>query len=197
MQLNDDNISVDRRPIVAVVGDARLDEDSEKYRIAEQLGHALITARYRLVTGGLGGVMEAVSRGARSSPEHQDGDILAILPGKDPCEANGYADICIATGIDTARNVIISNSDALIAIGGGSGTLSEIAMAWAHGRLILGYRVDGWSGEFADQRVDSRIRYPDILDDRVYGVSSKEEALKYLNLIPLYNTRSSGIKWRK
>jgi len=189
--------SVIRRPLVAVIGDARLDEHSEKYRLAEWLGYALITERYRLVTGGLGGVMEAVSRGARRSPEHRDGDVLAILPGNDPCEANQYADICIATGLDVARNVIISNSDAVIAIGGGSGTLSEIAMAWAHGRLVLGYRVEGWSGTIADQRIDSRIRYPDIPDDRVYGVTSEEEAIEYLNLIPAYSKRHSGIKWRK
>jgi uncharacterized protein (TIGR00725 family) len=180
-----------------VIGDARLDEHSEKYRLAERLGYALITERYRLVTGGLGGVMEAVSRGARRSPEHRDGDVLAILPGNDPCEANQYADICIATGLDVARNVIVSNSDAIIAIGGGSGTLSEIAMAWAHGRLVLGYRVEGWSGTIADQRIDSRIRYPDIPDDRVYGVTSEEEAIEYLNLIPAYSKRHSGIKWRK
>jgi len=189
--------SVIRRPLVAVIGDARLDEHSEKYRLAEWLGYALITERYRLVTGGLGGVMEAVSRGARRSPEHRDGDVLAILPGNDPCEANQYADICIATGLDVARNVIISNSDAVIAIGGGSGTLSEIAMAWAHGRLVLGYRVEGWSGTIADQRIDSRIRYPDIPDDRVYGVSSEEEAIEYLKLIPAYSKRHSAIKWRK
>ncbi len=189
--------SASRRPLVAVIGDARLDEHSEKYRLAERLGHALISERYRLVTGGLGGVMEAASRGARLSPEHRDGDVLAILPGNDPCEANQYADICIATGLDVARNVIISNSDAIIAIGGGSGTLSELAMAWAHGRLILGYRVEGWSGTFADQRIDSRIRYPDVPEDRMYGVSSEEEVLKYLKLIPTYSKRSSGIKWRK
>lgn len=189
--------SVFRRPLVAVIGDARLDEYSEKYRLAERLGYALITERYRLMTGGLGGVMEAVSRGARRSPEHRDGDVLAILPGNDPCEANQYADICIATGLDVARNVIISNSDAIIAIGGGSGTLSEIALAWAHGRLVLGYRVEGWSGTVADQRIDSRVRYPEIPDDRVYGVSSEEEALDYLKLIPTYSKRHSGIKWRK
>ncbi|MBP7410853.1 MAG: TIGR00725 family protein [Methanoculleus sp.] len=189
--------SVTRRPLVAVIGDARLDEHSEKYRLAEQLGQALITERYRLVTGGLGGVMEAASRGARRSPEHRDGDILAILPGNDPCEANPYADVCIATGLDVARNVIISNSDAVIAIGGGSGTLSEIAMAWAHGRLVIGYRVEGWSGTISDQRIDSRIRYPDIPEDRVYGVSSEEEAIEHLKLIPAYSKRHSGIKWRK
>jgi hypothetical protein len=167
MQISSDYFSFNRRPLVAIIGDARLDEHSEKYKIAERLGHTLIAQRYRIITGGLGGVMEAVSRGAQGSPYHQDGDILALLPGNDPCEANNYADICSATGLDIARNVIISNSDAVIAIGGGSGSLSEIAMAWAQGRLIIGYRVEGWSGTIADTRIDSRIRYPNIPEDRV------------------------------
>ncbi|MDO8840786.1 TIGR00725 family protein [Methanocalculus sp.] len=183
-----------RRPLVAVIGDARLDEDTQQYQMAERLGYALINCRYRLVTGGRGGVMEAASRGARRSPKHQDGDIIAILPGNDACDANQYADICIATGLDIARNCLIANSDAIIAIGGGSGTLSEIAMAWAKGRLILGYRGEGWSGMVADQRIDGRIRYPDIPDDRVYGVSTEEEALHYLKLIPHYNQRSAGVR---
>jgi len=184
-----------KRPLVSVVGDACLDENSEKYLIAKELGAALIAERYRLVTGGLAGVMEAASKGAFESPKHQDGDVIAILPGTDPDHANQYADIRIATGFDTARNLIIANSDAVIAVGGGGGTLSEMAVAWAHGRLVIGYRVEGWSGKLADQRIDSRIRYPDIPDDRVYGVSSVEEALSYLKLIPLYTKRHGGITY--
>ena len=191
----DNKITNKKRPLVAVVGDACLDENCEKYQIAEQLGAALITERYRLVTGGLAGVMEAASKGAFQSPKHQDGDVIAILPGTDPNQANQYADIRIATGFDTARNLIIANSDAVIAVGGGGGTLSEMAVAWAHGRLVIGYRVEGWSGKLADQRIDSRIRYPDIPDDRVYGVSSVEEALSYLKLIPLYTKRHGGITY--
>jgi hypothetical protein len=55
--------------------------------------------------------------------------------------------------------------------------------------------VEGWSGSLADRRIDPRIRYPDIPDDRVYGVSSVEEALSYLKLIPLYTKRHDGIKY--
>jgi uncharacterized protein (TIGR00725 family) len=184
-----------KRPLVAVVGDACLDEGCEKYKIAEELGAAMIAERYRIVTGGLAGVMEAASKGAWESPKHQDGDVIAILPGTDPNQANQYADIRIATGFDTARNLIIANSDAVIAVGGGGGTLSEMAVAWAHGRLVIGYRVEGWSGALADQRIDPRNRYPDIPDDRVYGVSSVEEALSYLKLLPLYTKRHDGIKY--
>jgi len=105
-------------------------------------------------------------------------------------------DICIPTGLDLARNVIISNADAIIAIGGGAGTLSEIANSWVLGRLIIAYRVEGWSGKLADQKIDSRDRYPDILEDRVYGVNSEQEALEYLAKIDVYNKRHKTVKRR-
>lgn len=187
---------MNRRPMVAVIGDARLQEDSKKYEAAEKLGFTLISEGYRVVSGGLGGVMEAVSAGARTSPKYKEGDIIGILPGYDPEEANQFVDIAIATGLGHARNVIIANSDAVIAIGGGTGTISELALAWALNRLIIAYRVDGWSGKIADQRIDSRIRYPDIPQDRVYGVSSEEEVLGLLKKLPEYNKRHKEIRRR-
>lgn len=185
-----------QRKIIAVIGDAHLPESSEKYILAEILGCCLIDNGYRLITGGLGGVMEAASKGARSSSLYRSGDIIGILPGNDPCDANSYVDICIPTGLDIGRNIMISNSDAVIAIGGGAGTLSEIANAWALGRLIIGYRVEGWSGKLADQKIDARNRYPDIIEDCVYGVNTDAEVLNLLELLPKYNKRHKKIKRR-
>lgn len=182
--------------IIAVIGDANLQENSEKYILAEKLGRSLIDYGFRLITGGLGGVMEAASKGARSSADHKPGDILGILPGNDPSEANPYVDIGIPTGLDLARNVIVANADAVIAIGGGAGTLAEIANAWALGRLIIAYRVEGWSGKLADQKIDSRDRYPNVPDDRIYGVSSDQEAINCLEFLPLYNKRYKQVKRR-
>jgi uncharacterized protein (TIGR00725 family) len=184
------------RKLIAVIGDANLQADSEKYLLAENLGRLLIDHGFRLVTGGLGGVMEASSKGARSSSSYRQGDIIGILPGNDPSEANLFVDICIPTGLDLARNVIITNADAVIAIGGGAGTLSEIANAWARGLLIIAYRVEGWSGKLADQKIDARVRYPNIPDDRVYGVSSEEEVLQYLAKIEVYTKRHKSVKRR-
>ncbi|MBP5475701.1 MAG: acyl-CoA synthetase, partial [Methanomicrobium sp.] len=96
--------------------------------------------------------------------------------------------------LDMARHTIIVNSDAVVAIGGGAGTLSEIAFAWQLYRLIIGYRIGGWSGKLADTRIDWRVRYPDIPDDRVYGVDSVDEVTEHLNrLLPLYNIRHKSI----
>lgn len=186
-----------RRPMVSVIGDARLEDDSIKSRLAEALGRALVSEGFRVVTGGLGGVMEAVCRGARSSPKYTDGDIIGIIPGYDPGDANGYVDICIATGMDLYRNTIIANGDAVIAIGGGAGTISEIAHAWALNRLIIAYKVEGWSGQVADKKIDNRIRYSHIPEDRVYGVSNDAEAIQTLKLLNQYTRRHHGINRRQ
>ncbi|MDD4254434.1 MAG: TIGR00725 family protein [Methanofollis sp.] len=184
------------RKMIAVIGDANLPENSEKYILAEKLGCCLIDNGFQLITGGLGGVMEAASKGARNSSHYRSGDTIGIIPGNDPCEANQYVDICIPTGLDIGRNIIVSNADAVIAIGGGAGTLSEMANAWALKRLIIGYRVEGWSGKLADQKIDSRKRYPEIAEDRVYGVNTEIEALNVLKLLPMYDKRHKVIRER-
>src|SRR3546814_18376895 len=66
-----------------------------------------------------------------------DGAGIGILPGTNPGQANPYVDIAIPTGSDHGRNLVVAQSEAVIAIGGGAGTLSEIAFAWIHRRLII------------------------------------------------------------
>jgi uncharacterized protein (TIGR00725 family) len=183
-----------RRHVVAVIGNARLNPGSEKYKLAQSVGEKLVDERYRLLTGGLGGVMEAACRGARSSAGWYEGCSIGLLPGSDPAKANPYVDIVIPTGLDHGRNSIVAQADAVVAIGGGAGTLSEIAFAWIHKRLIIGLKCDGWSGRLADQRVDERVRYPDLLDDRVYGAQDATEVLTLLRTyLPAYIGRHSLI----
>ncbi|MEM4235354.1 MAG: TIGR00725 family protein [Candidatus Methanomethylicaceae archaeon] len=180
---------------VAVIGDAHLELGSPKEKIAEIIGYGIIDAGYKLITGGLGGVMEASCRGARKSPKWVNGSIIGLLPGTDPAEANPYVDVVIPTGLDHGRNLIIAQAGAIIAIGGGAGTLSEIALAWIYRRLIIALRCEGWSGRLADQRLDERIRYPDIPEDRVFGASTPEEALRLLDSYVLrYNRRHHRIR---
>jgi hypothetical protein len=105
---------------------------------------------------------------------------VGILPGHDAEAANDYADVVIPTGLDIGRNSVVVHSDAVIIIGGSAGTLSEIAMAWSLYRLIIGFRVEGWSGKLADKTVDDRDRYPEIENDRVDGVDNADEALALL-----------------
>jgi hypothetical protein len=139
--------------------------------------------------------MRAASEGAHSSASYASGAVIGILPGHDPCAANEFVDIAIPTGLDVARNCIVANSDAVVAIGGGAGTLSEIAMAWQLHRLIVALRVPGWSGELADRPIDHRERYPDIRDDRVYGAEDAAGAIELVKeWLPRYTRRHRQVK---
>ncbi|MDE2519092.1 MAG: acyl-CoA synthetase [Methanocorpusculum sp.] len=189
-----------RRPIVAVIGDGFLPPDSEKGRFAEGLGEALVTAGYRVICGGLGGVMEAAARGAHRSPWYRDGDVIGVLPGCTPDAANAFVDIPIATGLDHARNLIVANSDAVVAVGGWWGSLAELSFAWIMRRLILAYRVPhpagtadtfaDWSGVVADKRLDDKGRCPEVPEDRIFGVDTPEEAVVLLaEWLPRYGGR--------
>jgi uncharacterized protein (TIGR00725 family) len=168
------------RSLVAVIGDGTILEGSRPWQLAEDLGERLVDAGHRVLTGGLGGVMEAASRGAQRSASHEPGDVIALLPGDDPTIANAYVDVALATSLGHLRNALIAQADAVIAIGGGAGTLSELALAWIHRRLLIAYRVEGWSGRLAGTRVDGWVRFPSIPDDQVFGVESAEEAVEVL-----------------
>jgi hypothetical protein len=185
------------KKIIAVVGDAIIEEGGDKFNLAFNLGKALIDAGYRIQTGGGGGVMEAVCMGAKTSKNYQTGDTIAILPSFDRSLANSYSDIVIPTGIDLMRNAIVANADASIAIGGGSGTLSEIAFAWHFCKLIIAYdNVQGWSAKLAGTRVDDRVRYLNINkeEDIVFAVQDENAAVKILKeKIGLYDHAYIGI----
>ena len=102
---------------------------------AEETGRLLAEAGAVVVTGGLSGVMEAASKGAYEA----GGLTLGILPGTDRHEANAYVKVAVPTGMGEARNaLVVRAADALIAIGGEWGTLSEIALARKTGKPVVG-----------------------------------------------------------
>jgi uncharacterized protein (TIGR00725 family) len=134
---------------IAVVG--AVDAGDEQSWLAEEVGAALAEAGAVTVTGGLGGVMEAASRGAKS----RRGQTLGVLPGDDRLAANGWVDIAVATGMGELRNgLVVRSSDAVIAVGGGNGTLSEIALALKAGKPVIG--LGGWDIEGMVQASDAR-----------------------------------------
>ena len=115
---------MDYKKTIAVIG-ARVCDD-EIASLAEHMGRLLAENGYTVICGGLGGVMEAVCKGAKA----KNGKTIGILPGNNPVEANPHIDVSIATGMGVSRNlVIIRSSMAVIAISGGFGTLSELAFA--------------------------------------------------------------------
>jgi uncharacterized protein (TIGR00725 family) len=124
---------VSRTPYIGVVGPGEASE--AELESAEEVGAGLASLGAVVVTGGLGGVMEAACRGARS----RRGRTLGILPGEDRDAANGWVEIAVATGLGELRNgLIVRACDALIAVGGGHGTLSEVALALKLGRPVVG-----------------------------------------------------------
>lgn len=130
--------------------------------------------------------MAAACRGARSSDAYMPGATIGLLPRHDTSEANEWVDVAIPTGLDLGRNLLCAHADAVVAIGGGAGTLVELAAAWELHRLIVAFRVEGWSGRLADQPIDHRIRFPGT-DDRVFGVDRVEEAITLIqDRLPLY-----------
>lgn len=183
------------RKIVAIIGDAVIEPNGEKYKAAFETGKALIDNGYRIQCGGLYGVMEAACMGARASSKYKEGDTIAILPSFDINKRNNYADIVIPTGLDVYRNVIVANASAVIAIGGGSGTLTEIANAWALKRMVIAFNnVDGWSAKIAGTKLDNRIRYSNMPDDQIYSVSTAQEVIDFLSeKVDSYNNYHTGI----
>jgi uncharacterized protein (TIGR00725 family) len=187
-----------RRPMVAVIGDASTDSAGAKAVAARQVGALIIERRWRLVTGGMGGVMKEASAGARASAAWVDGDIIGIAPGSDPAAANPFVDVIVATGMDHLRNSIVAHSDAIIVIGGGAGTLSEIALGWIYRRPIVALPHEGWGSRLSGQKIDSRRRYDDIPDDQIWAAKSPIEAVQMVEkLMPRYNKRSHGIRSRE
>ncbi|MEE8408961.1 MAG: TIGR00725 family protein [Myxococcota bacterium] len=121
-----------RHRIVAVIGASQ--PSALERRLALDVGAGLARAGLTLLTGGLGGTMEAASEGAKQA----GGLVIGVVPGADPESCNSHVDICIATGLGDGRNALIANSaDAFVAVGGGLGTLSEIAYALKRNKPVV------------------------------------------------------------
>ena len=122
-----------KRIRVAVIGGSR--PGRQALEAAFEVGRLIARAGAVVVCGGLGGVMEAASRGARE----EGGLVVGILPGTSPADANPWVDVAVATGLGYTRNaLVIMNADAVVAIDGEYGTLSEIAYGKIHGKKVVG-----------------------------------------------------------
>lgn len=129
--------AVGQRTVIGVIGGRK----TEKTLLmeAEKVGRLIAGRGGIVVCGGLKGVMEAASRGARSA----GGLTIGILPQDDKREANEFIDIAIPTGLGVGRNVIVARTaEALIAVGGEYGTLSEIAFALQMKKTVVG--IGSW-----------------------------------------------------
>ncbi|MFH1369158.1 MAG: TIGR00725 family protein [Elusimicrobiota bacterium] len=127
--------------IIGVIGGSECSKEIEK--LAYETGKAIAEAGFALVCGGMSGVMQAACKGAKDA----GGLTIGILPGKNKAEANEFVDIPIVTAMSHARNaVIVRTADALIAVGGRYGTLSEIGLAKSIDKPVFGLKtwdIDG------------------------------------------------------
>ena len=120
-------------PYVAVVGGS--EASVTELERAEEVGRALAAGGAIVLTGGRGGVMAAASRGAAQA----GGLTVGLLPGHDRAEANEWVTVAIPTGLGELRNgLLVRAADALVAVGGAYGTLSEVALALRAGTPVLG-----------------------------------------------------------
>lgn len=125
-----------RRRLVAVCGES--DPRTSLADLAFELGRGIAQRNAVLVCGGLTGVMEHAARGAQAA----GGLTIGLLPGEDSDDANAYIDIAVATGLGDARNAILARTaDGVVALGGGLGTLSEIALALRNRRPTIGIKT--------------------------------------------------------
>ncbi|MFZ0040020.1 MAG: TIGR00725 family protein [Solirubrobacteraceae bacterium] len=123
-------------PYIAVVGASVASEGQQ--RAAEEVGAGLARAGAVVITGGGSGVMEAASRGAAEA----GGVVVGMLPGSEREQANPWVGIALPTGLGELRNgLIVRAADAVVAIGGAYGTLSEIALALNAGRTVIGLQT--------------------------------------------------------
>ncbi len=127
-----------KKRLIAVIGGSQASK--QEIKTAEDVGRELAKRGAAVVCGGLGGVMEAACRGA----SFEGGITIGILPGENRHDANQYVQISIVTGMGYARNVaVVKSAQAVIAIGGSYGTLSEIGHAIQSGIPVIG--IDTWS----------------------------------------------------
>ena len=137
--------------IIGVIGNSSC--SPEEAKLAVRVGALLAEQGVAIVCGGLGGVMEAACRGAKSKA----GLTVGILPGQDSSTANPWVDVPVVTGIGEARNVaVVKSAQAVIAIGGSYGTLSEIAYALKSGIPVIG--LNTWSLSRNGREDDSIVR---------------------------------------
>jgi uncharacterized protein (TIGR00725 family) len=149
--------------LISIIGGATCNEDEAQF--ASTIGRELSEKGYGILCGGRGGVMEAACRGA----SEVGGLSIGLLPGPDLKGANPYLTFGLPTGLNEARNVlVILGGEVVVAIGGGHGTLSEIAHAVRAGKEVVGYQT--WE---ASRDKDDELQ--------IHRVESPEEALRQID----------------
>ncbi len=169
LKLSDFKNSIDG--VISVIGASEISKDIREKTV--EIGRLIAKNNYAIACGGLSGVMEAVCKGAKE----EGGFTIGIIPSIEKLSANKYIDLVIPCPFSQARNiVVVLTGDAVLAISGKAGTLSEISFAWIYQKPIIALMdVDGWSSKIANQKLDDRR------SDMIYGVKTPQEAINKIN----------------
>ena len=177
--------SFKRQAQILVIGSDGDHCPSSLYETAREVGGLIASRGAVLVTGGLGGVMEASCRGAKE----RGGTVVGIIPHEDMSYANPYCDIIIPTGIGFSRNYVTAYSaDSAIVVGGGTGTLVEACVAYEKGKPIVALTgTGGTADKIADTYLDDRKTV------RVLAASSPKDAVD--QAIGLASNGKNGVRY--
>ncbi len=154
-----------RIPLISVIGSSgRL--DPPEIALAESLGEALAKEGYGIVCGGLGGVMEAVARGAvRGRAGKGLPPIIGLLPTYEVESGNAYLDIVIPTGMGHARNVLVAAAgEVVVCVSGAMGALSEVALARKIKRPVLAFIGSGGTARLTAKALPSVVVVKDVAE---------------------------------
>ncbi len=156
-----------------MIGDS--EADNRAVLLAQEVGSLIATLGYAVVTGGRGGIMEAANKGASQA----GGLSIGILPSESFSKANKYCHIVIPTGLGHARNALTAMAcDAIIAIGGGAGTLSELSFSWIHKKPIFVFpQFGGWAERMGNSKIDERSNQQIVACSSVEDLTFKLKSL--------------------
>lgn len=161
-----------KRRQILVIGNNENGCTPELERIAYDVGVEIAKSDSVLITGGLGGVMKAASKGA-----HDTGGLtIGIIPQDNSSFANEYCDVVIPSGLGLSRDFLNAlSADGVIVVGGGSGTLSEMCAAYMHKKPIVTLKNSGGTAaKFSDQYLDHRQNV------KIVGVDTPQDAVRYI-----------------
>ena len=161
-----------KRRQILVIGNNENGCTPELERLAYDVGVEIAKSDSVLITGGLGGVMKAASKGARDT----GGLTVGIIPQDNSSFANEYCDVVIPSGLGLSRDFLNAlSADGVIVVGGGSGTLSELCAAYMHKKPIATLKNSGGTAtKFADQYLDHRQNV------KIVGVDTPQDAVRYI-----------------
>ena len=164
------------KKIVTIIGgNSNISEHAQNQ--AFELGKKILDNGWLLCTGGRSGVMESASKGARTSKKWTGTQIIGILPDGEKNAGNEYLDIIIPSGIGLTRNsLVVQTGDVCIAISGGAGTLSEIALAWQFKRPVaVMNETGGWAEKMSGVKIDHR-------GENIEGFDSVDNVIEWVKL---------------